>query len=203
MFGGSRATSSTLGSSEDEELLLFAVLFTIWGTYILSVLCVKHQSSTGATGKVPFKILLCVLPYFYGQKHKRDIRKSNSDISLSWNCHNLTPWCPHRPIQGVLFPRLVDRALGRKQPLVSGLIAAELSSLLWLHPSLPQIIRLGECRWTYLPLLIFHCCWKTNEIISEKPLEETWCINLEWHYRWDITLIILPPAIRQDVFVLF
>lgn len=113
------------------------------------------------------------------------------------------PGVPTAPFRGVLFPRSVDRALGRKQPLVSGLIAAELSSLLWLHPSLPQIIRLGECRWTYLPLLIFHCCWKTNEIISEKPLEETWCINLEWHYRWDITLIILPPAIRQDVFVLF
>lgn len=150
MFGGSRATSSTLGSSEDEELLLFAVLFTIWGTYILSVLCVKHQSSTGTTGKVPFKILLCVLPYFYGQKHKRDIRKSNSDITKLYPSSEIAttslPGVPTAPFRGVLFPRSVDRALGRKQPLVSGLIAAELSSLLWLHPSLPQIIRLGECR---------------------------------------------------------
>lgn len=62
MFGDTRVTSASLGSSEDEEPLLFAVLFRIWGIYILSILCINHQF--GATEKVPFKILLPVLPYF-------------------------------------------------------------------------------------------------------------------------------------------
>lgn len=62
MFEGTRAISATLGSSEDEEPLLFAVLFRMWGTYILSILCINHQF--GATEKVSFKILVPVLPYF-------------------------------------------------------------------------------------------------------------------------------------------
>lgn len=38
MFGGSRATSATLGSSEEENKpLLSAVIFRTWDTYIISI----------------------------------------------------------------------------------------------------------------------------------------------------------------------
>lgn len=42
MFGDGSGTSTALESSEDKETLLLAVLFGIWGTYILSVFSIKH-----------------------------------------------------------------------------------------------------------------------------------------------------------------
>lgn len=118
MFGGTRAISATLGSSEDEEPLLFAVLFRMWGTYILSILCINHQF--GATEKVSFKILVPVLPYFrWAEAQDRDIGKKNSDITERYPCFgiSLTSHSPMPFHSGDSVTQIRRQRPGGKQPL--------------------------------------------------------------------------------------
>lgn len=70
MFGGTMATSATLGSSEDEEPLLFAVLFRIWGIYILSILRINHQF--GATKMCHLRSCYQSFHISGEQKHKTE-----------------------------------------------------------------------------------------------------------------------------------